>query len=176
MLLATSLFVAFTVGANAQDNNTNKSNELIQTENSLKQLSQEQEELKSSITIEELRLKNELDEAKKIEQEQKIAEQKRKEELKQQKQKEKEQKRELKKQKELIKSQNNLSKTTDKLHKAEDKFQKEEAKFIEKQSLGKLTPIEELKGKAKLLKLQTNIKELEFEVKKYKMRFEALQK
>lgn len=176
MLLATSLFVAISIGAYAQDTNTNKSTELNQTENSIKNLSQEQEELKSSIAIEELKLKNELDEAKKIEQEQKIAEQKRKEELKQQKQKEKEQKRELKKQKDILKSQSKLSKTTDKLHKAEDKFQKEEAKFIEKQSLGKLTPIEELKGKAKLLKLQTNIKELEFEVKKQKMHFEALQK
>ncbi|MHC5354531.1 hypothetical protein ACYSNX_10165 [Myroides sp. LJL115] len=139
-------------------------------------LAQEKAALDTKIQIEKLEIENNLSEAKRLKQEQKIADQKLKAELKAQKQQEKEHKRALKKQKEIISAQNKLDKATSKLHKAQDKFNKATTKFQTRQALGKTTPIEELKTKAVLLKLQTKVTEAEFEVKKLTLQFETLTK
>lgn len=178
MLLVAILFATTTSTMVAQE----LSKELPTTNNAIQQLqtTEELEHAKNAVAtdlkIEELKVQNELDAAKKLKQQQKIEAQKQKAELKAQKQTEKEQKLAIKKQNDIIKSQKKLEKTTAKLHKAQDKFNAENIKFIQKKALGKLTPIDELKGKGKLLKLQTKITELEFEVKRQTLQVNALTK
>ncbi len=180
MLLAAILFAATTSSMVAQEMPKELPTPTI--ENAIQQVktAEELEHAKNTVAtdlkIEELKIQNELDAAKQLKQQQKIEAQKQKAELRAQKQKEKEQKLAIKKQKDIIKSQKRLEKTTTKLHKAQDKFNSENIKFTQKKALGKLTPINELKGKGKLLKLQTKITELEFEVKRQTLQFNALTK
>ncbi|MEK6509478.1 hypothetical protein [Myroides sp. C4067] len=176
MLCAAAIFVATTSVVKAQEIKTTDLKEIPTEHTSLESLIDEKKLVEESLKLEEIKLQNEKDTAKRLEQERKIAKEQQKEELRAQKQLEKEHKAELKKQKEIIKSQKRVSKQTLKLQKAEDKYNARNSKYVQKKASGKLTPIEDLKFKKKLLDLQTNIKTHELELKKLTMEFEAINK
>ena len=93
-----------------------------------------------------------------------------------QKQIERERKAELKKQKEIAKSQKKIQKTTDKLNKTKAKYNKENDAFNRDMALGKIAPVQELKIKTKLHKYQTQIANLEFDIKAEEYNYETLTK
>ena len=95
---------------------------------------------------------------------------------KQQKQIERERKAELKKQKEIAKSQKKIQKLTSKLNKTKAKYNKENDAFNRDMALGKIAPVQELKIKTKLHKYQTEIANLEFEIKAEEYKYENLTK
>ena len=103
-----------------------------------------------------------------------------KEELKafnqEQKKIERERKAELKKQKEIVKTQKKIQKTTEKLNKTKVKYNKENDAFNRDMALGKIAPVQELKIKTKLHKYQTQIANLEFEIKAEEYKYENLTK
>ncbi|MBB1138400.1 hypothetical protein [Myroides sp. WP-1] len=94
----------------------------------------------------------------------------------QQKQIERERKAELKKQKEIAKCQKKIQKLTDKLNKTKAKYNKENDAFNRDMALGKIAPVQELKIKTKLHKYQTEIANLEFEIKAEEYKYENLTK
>ncbi|MBB1148818.1 MULTISPECIES: hypothetical protein [unclassified Myroides] len=93
-----------------------------------------------------------------------------------QKQIERERKAEIKKQKEIAKTQKNIQKATAKLNKITIKYNKENDAYNRDMALGKIAPIEELKIKTKLHKYQTEIANLEFDIKAEEYKYEALTK
>lgn len=93
-----------------------------------------------------------------------------------QKQIERERKAELKKQKEIAKSQKKIQKATDKLNKTKAKYNKENDAFNRDMALGKIAPVQELKIKTKLHKYQTQIANLEFDIKAEEYKYETLTK
>lgn len=93
-----------------------------------------------------------------------------------QKQIERERKAELKKQKEIAKSQKKIQKATEKLNKTKAKYNKENDTFNRDMALGKIAPVQELKIKTKLHKYQTQIANLEFDIKAEEYKYETLTK
>lgn len=103
-----------------------------------------------------------------------------KEELKQfnkeQKQIEKANKEELKKQQTIAKTEKEIQKNTTKLAKLKDSYAKESKKLNSKLAQGKVTPVDELKAKGKLHKMNGQITNLEFELKTAQGKLESLLK
>lgn len=93
-----------------------------------------------------------------------------------QKQIERERKAELKKQKEIAKTQKKIQKATEKLNKTKAKYNKENDTFNRDMALGKIAPVQELKIKTKLHKYQTQIANLEFDIKAEEYKYETLTK
>lgn len=175
-LLAATLCTAFTLTASAQEKVIATATTEATPSITLTDLAHQKEFLNNEAQIKTLSLENDKAAAKKLEQEKKIAAKEQKAALKEQKRQAKEHKAELKKQQNIIKSQAKLDKANDKLAKAKAKLNKEQAKFTLKQAGGKLTAMAEIKGKSNLLKLETKVKELEYEVKKQTLNYEALTK
>lgn len=94
----------------------------------------------------------------------------------QQKQIERERKAEIKKQKEIAKTQKNIQKATAKLNKTKIKYNKENDEYNRDMALGKIAPVQELKIKTKLHKYQTQIANLEFDIKAEEYKYETLTK
>ncbi|MEC4114998.1 hypothetical protein [Myroides pelagicus] len=93
-----------------------------------------------------------------------------------QKQAQKERKRELKRQKNIIKYKRRIEKSTAKLHKEKEKLHLAQYEYHNDLQAGKLSQMEELKGKAKLLKQESKVKDLQIDIQEYKNTIDELMK
>ncbi|WP_413513693.1 hypothetical protein [Myroides odoratus] len=93
-----------------------------------------------------------------------------------QKEIERERKAEEKKQKEIARTQKKIQKATTTLNKTKAKYNKENDEFNRDIALGKIAPVQELKIKTKLHKYQTQIANLEFEIKAEEYKYNTLTK
>ena len=104
---------------------------------------------------------------KQIDKERKLIEKRERAELKKQKA-------ELNRNKKQINTQKKIQSLTIKLQKTKLDYQKAETKYSLRKAEGKMTTMDELKAKASLLKIQSKIHQLEFDIKKYTMEYNAL--
>ncbi len=95
---------------------------------------------------------------------------------KQQKELEKANKEELKRQQTIAKTEKDIQKNTAKLAKLRNSYAKETKSLNAKLAKGKMTPVDELKTKGKLHKLNGQITNLEFELKTAQAKLESLKK
>jgi len=83
---------------------------------------------------------------------------------------------ELKRQKEIAKHEKNIAKLTKRLDKTKNNYSKRDQKLSNQLIKGKVAPVQELKEKQRLHKLQTQIVNLEFQLKTAQAKYEALTK
>ncbi len=83
---------------------------------------------------------------------------------------------ELKRQKEIAKQEKNIVKLTKRLDKTKNNYSKRDQKLSNQLIKGKVAPVQELKEKQRLHKLQTQIVNLEFQLKTAQAKYEALTK
>ncbi len=93
-----------------------------------------------------------------------------------QKQLAKETKAELKKQQNIAKTEKDIQKNTTKLNKLKTKHASENKKLSAKMAKGKITPVDELKTKTRIQKLNSQITNLEFNLKTDQAKLESLKK
>lgn len=93
-----------------------------------------------------------------------------------QKQLAKETKAELKKQQNIAKTEKSIQKNSTKLNKLKTKYANENNKLNAKMAKGKVTPVDELKAKTRIQKLNSQITNLEFNLKTDQAKLESLKK